>query len=447
MHSLITRVLVAAGLVLIVFLGLTVMALDLAFRSAGERAIHERLEIQALALISAAEVDATGVLHMPPELPEPRFSNPGSGLYARIVDRQGRQVWRSASAVGVSMGEPTSADPGTREFTRVTTDRGSEMFRFGLTVAWDLGDVGLDPVVFHFMVGETLEPYRAQLTRFRVNLFGWFGVLFAGLIIAQLFILRRTLHPLRELALEVAAIEAGREESVGGAYPRELQRLARNLNALIRNERAHLGRYRDTLTDLAHSIKTPLAVIKVALQEEPGERRDRTIADQVARINEIVGFQLQRAGKVGRTTFGRAIAVSPAVEELVTSLQKVYRDKDLVFERRVDAASRFRGDHGELLEILGNLLDNACKWARHTVRVGAAIDAQDLVLRVEDDGPGIPADRRGEVLARGIRADESVEGQGIGLAVVHDIVGRHGGRLELGESDLGGLSVTVRVPA
>ncbi len=382
MHSLITRVLVAAGLVLIVFLGLTVMALDLAFRSAGERAIRERLEIQALALISAAEVDTTGVLHMPPDLPEPRFSNPGSGLYASIVDRQGRRVWRSQSAVGVTLGEPSSAEPGTREFSRVDTDGGPEMFRFGLTVAWDLGDVGLDPVVFHFMVGETLEPFRAQVTRFRVNLFGWFGLLFAALIIAQLFILRRTLHPLRELALEVAAIEAGREASVSGAYPRELQRLARNLNALIRNERAHLGRYRDTLTDLAHSIKTPLAVIKIALQEAPGEQRDRTIADQVARINEIVGFQLQRAGKVGRATFGRAIAVSPAVEELVSS-------KGVPGQEQSNAAStsRFRGDHGELLEILGNLLDNACKWARHDIRVSATSEARELVLKVEDDGP------------------------------------------------------------
>lgn len=449
MHSLTTRVLVAAGVVLVVFLGLTIFALDAAFRNAAQRAIHDRLQVQVLALISAAEVDADGQLALPSDLPEPRLSNPGSGLYAQVLDHRGTPVWRSPSAVGVALPapDPATAAPGRSDFERTRTADDEEVFQYAFTVLWDAGGEGLlPPREYRFVVAETLAPFRAQLGRYRASLFWWFGLLFTALVAAQLVILRRMLQPLRTLAAEVGEVEAGGRDAIGDRYPHELQRLARNLNALIRNERGHLRRYRNTLGDLAHSLKTPLAVVRVALEERPSAERDETIAAQVARMDDIVSFQLQRALAAGAETFGLAVPVAPEVDGVVASLRKVYADRRLSFEVAVAPGTVFRGDRGALLEVLGNLLDNACKWGRTRVRITASNDAVGrIALVVEDDGSGIPVHARRAVLDRGIRGDESVAGQGIGLAVVSDIVSVRGGALELDDSPLRGLRVSLRL--
>ncbi|MCA1798929.1 MAG: two-component sensor histidine kinase [Xanthomonadaceae bacterium] len=449
MQSLVTRVLVAAGVVLVIFLGLTIAALDLAFQNAAQRAIHDRLQVQVLALISAADADPEGGLELPAKLAEPRLQNPGSGLYAQILDHRGDVVWRSPSAVGVSLpvSVPSEFRPGSQVFGPGQTADGEDLFQYGFTVLWDAGDDDLmPPREYHFAVAETLAPFRAQLSRYRTSLFWWFGLLFASLVAAQLVILRRMLLPLRTLAAEVGEIEAGTRAAIGDRYPRELQRLARNLNAMIRNERGHLSRYRNTLGDLAHSLKTPLAVVRCALDERPSAERDATIAAQVERMSDIISFQLQRALAAGTETFGRVIAVAPEIDGIIASLRKVYAERGLSFETEVAPGTVFRGDRGALLELLGNLLDNACKWGRASVRVAAANDASGrLVVTVEDDGPGIPADARAAVLDRGIRGDESVAGQGIGLAVVSDIVAARGGTLELGDSVLSGLRVSLRL--
>ena len=211
---------------------------------------------------------------------------------------------------------------------------------------------------------------------------------------------------------------------------------------MIRNERGNLARYRNTLADLAHSLKTPLAVIRFAIDTE-NPNRGEMIERQVERMNDIVRFQLQRALASGSETFGKPVPVAPVVDEVAASLAKVYTARGIAFEADVDAAAVFRGDRGELLEIVGNLLDNAFKWARTRVRVVAH---GDLVIEVEDDGPGIPAAQRAAVQTRGTRVDESVEGQGLGLAVVAETVTQRGGTLTLGDAALGGLRATVEYP-
>ncbi|MEX0900066.1 MAG: ATP-binding protein [Gammaproteobacteria bacterium] len=441
--SLVTRVLVAAAAVMLVFLGLTVLALDAAFRNTAERAIEERLQMQVRALISAAGQDVDGHLIMPQQLPEARYSNPGSGLFAQVLDGDGNPLWRSPSTAGVAMLIPDEYAAGDVLFTRVSLGDEAEAFQYGYTVLWHDGPGDASPQIYHFSVAESLESYRAQLARYRANLFGWFSVLFAGLIVAQLLILRRTLRPLRALATEVAAVERGAQAGVDGEYPQELQHLARNLNAVIRNERGNLARYRNTLADLAHSLKTPLAVIRFAL-DTTGSKRDETIETQVERMNDIVRFQLQRALASGSETFGKPVPVASVVDDIAASLAKVYAARDIAFEASVPGDSVFRGDRNELLEVLGNLLDNAYKWARSRVRVTVT---GDLEIVVDDDGPGIASDQRTAMQARGTRADESVEGQGIGLAVVAETVARRGGTLVLDESALGGLRVVVAYPA
>ena len=265
-------------------------------------------------------------------------------------------------------------------------------------------------------------------------------------------ILRWSLAPLRRAEQDLIAIERGESTELTGHYPRELQGLTENLNALLRNDRGRVERYRHTLGELAHSLKTPLAVLWGALDEKiPSEQLPGILQREVSRMTQIVDYQLQRAAASGRRALATPMAVGEAARQIVESLNKVYADKGVRCELRVPPGAQFHGPEGDLLEILGNLLDNAYKWCRQQVRVGAAPLASPAAGRqhagvsiwVEDDGPGIPSKDIQELLARRSRADEAVPGHGIGLRVVCDITALYDGSLRLGTSELGGARVEV----
>jgi len=253
---------------------------------------------------------------------------------------------------------------------------------------------------------------------------------------------------------DLRRIEGGEAERLEGQYPRELQGLTRNLNALIGSSRAHQQRYRDSLDDLAHSMKTPLAILRNAADEDSEADVFRALVqEQVRRMDVIVQHQLRRAAASGRGTLGQVVQVAPLVERLTRSLGKVYRDKVVRVELDLSAEARFFGDEADLWEVLGNLVDNAFKYGRRRVRVGAvALPAGQgpragLELRIEDDGPGIAPLGLDELMQRGRRLDEGVPGQGIGLSVAQEIVALYGGRIEANRSeDLGGACIWVRWP-
>jgi two-component system sensor histidine kinase PhoQ len=228
------------------------------------------------------------------------------------------------------------------------------------------------------------------------------------------------------------------------------------MNALLRSDRERLARYRNTLGNLAHSLKTPLAVIRslTSGSELQGLAAAKQLQEQVGRMDEIVGYQLKRAAMSGGSGLGSApIEVAGVLEALRTTLQKVYAEKGVAIELQVDPSSRYLGDQGDLMEIAGNLLDNACKWCRKQVRFaaspysppGARRDGVQFVI--EDDGPGIAPEKRELVLQRGARLDERVSGQGIGLSVVQELANLSGGDVLIAESSLGGAKITVRLPA
>ncbi|MDE2221292.1 MAG: hypothetical protein KGJ52_13040, partial [Gammaproteobacteria bacterium] len=238
---------------------------------------------------------------------------------------------------------------------------------------------------------------------------------------------------------------------LGEGFPRELAGVARSLNALLRSERARIARYRDTLGNLAHGLKTPLAVMRSALAGGPGQ--SATLDREIDRIAQIVDHQLQRAATSGGVTLGQqSVPVAPVVADLRTALRKVHSGKDLAIDTDVPADAGFAGDRGDVMELLGNLIDNACKWCRGIVRVSARLDParpveRRLVLVVEDDGPGIAPADRGRVLGRGVRADERASGHGLGLAMVADTVALYGGELFIGESaGLHGARIEVALP-
>lgn len=442
MLSLNARIALSAVLVLAVFIALTGYALDRAFRDASREARADRLLGQVFLLIAAAEVDSEGQLTMPEALNEARFSLPGSGLYGIISDANGGVVWRSPSAVSTEVPYFTQLGPGKQQFGRLEDSSGQPYFAQSLGVSWDTNG---EPQRFTFNVTEDLSAFQDQLRSYRGSLWGWLGAMALLLLIVQAAVLRWGLTPLRRVAGEIAAIESGGKERVEGEYPSEIMRLTDNLNALLHHERAQQKRYRDALADLAHSLKTPLSVIRGALAGRP-DHGSRRVEEEVSRMNRIVEYQLQRAATAGRSQFAAPVAVAPIAARVVDSLNKVYFDKSVDASVSVGDAVSFRGDEGDLTELLGNLLDNAYKWCRRAIRMTAAHNASSVLIAIEDDGPGIEDSATARVLARGVRADEKTPGHGIGLAIVRDIVDAYGGTVEIGRSELGGAAVRVTLP-
>jgi len=443
MRSLTARVTVGAGLVLAVFVALSAFALERAFRDSARSSREERLLAQVYLLMAAAEVDAQGQLTLGNAPSDPKLEVPGSGLYAVISDGQGHALWRSHSALNVELPQISPLPAGSHAFDEAAGS-GDGFFVQSFGVSWATAG-GSYP--FTFGVAEDLHPYHEQLNIYRRSLWGWLGAMALLLLVAQLLILRWGLSPLRQVADELTRLEQGQQQNIAGNYPTEVRRLTDNLNTLLTHERARQKRYRDALADLAHSLKTPLALVRGALSmAKPEPELGRALEEQVERMDRIVGYHLQRAAASGRSGLAAPLPLRPAVERTLKALAKVHAEQQIETEIVIDPAIRFRGDEGDLMELLGNVLDNACKWCRGRVRICASVSGGELALSVEDDGPGISEANAQRVLERGNRADQSVPGHGIGLAVTRDIVDAYGGRIVIARSALGGAGVTLRLP-
>jgi two-component system sensor histidine kinase PhoQ len=433
-----------AALVLLVFVALSSLALDQAFHASARSAREERLLGQLYLLMAAADLEDGG-LTLPRDLAEARFSLPASGLYAQVSDAEGEPVWRSASALGQDVPFDTRLGPGARRFREARDADDRPYFVEGFGVTWSIGPV---PRGYTFSVAEDLDAYREELAGFRTHLFGWLGALAVLLLTALLLALRWGLSPLRRVADEVAAVEAGRQERLRGEYPLELRSLTDNLNALLAHEAARQARLGNALADLAHSLKTPLAVMRGALgdsQGPPGKSQlpAGVLAEQIRRMDEIVAYQLERARGRPAAALVPPVPLAPAVDRVLAALTKLSGERAVGTELDLEPGLAFRGAEGDLLEIIGNLLDNAFKWCRTRVWVGARREAGFLVLCVEDDGPGIPAEQARGLGERGARADLSAPGHGIGLAVVREICQAYGGDLVIAASPQGGALVRV----
>jgi two-component system sensor histidine kinase PhoQ len=449
MHSLSARLLLSLSLLLLVFFGVTVAALTFVFSDLSQRSLRDLLDVQVLALISASDVDATGRITAPADLLDTRYATPGSGLYAEIRDSHANVRWRSPSALGTGLNFGAPVGQGERRYRVLRLATGGEVVALSAGYRWEIAPHVAEN--FEFSVATSLEPSRAQLARFRGQLLAWFGALATLLVISLALLLRRVLEPLRRVAEEIRAVDAGERSELSADYPSELSGVTQGLNALLRSERLRVERYRNTLGNLAHSLKTPLAVMRSVLGEgPPAAGISRTLDEQIERIDSIVQYQLKRSASFGSATLGQAgVTVLPVLSDLRTSLLRVYREKDLVIRIECAPAVEFIGDRGDLLELLGNLLDNACKYCRGIVQVKAGmtdVAASRITLLVEDDGKGVPAEARERILVRGVRVDESASGQGLGLSIARDIVAQYGGELRVAESALGGARFELTLP-
>jgi two-component system sensor histidine kinase PhoQ len=441
----------AASLVLIFFLGLTGWLVDRAFRESAETSIKERLQVHISAVIAASDLRDDGTMEIRHALLEPRFDLPGSGLYARVVRiGEGGWGWSSKSALGLDIPYLVGLHSGEQRFQIIHGVLGSDLIAYHFVASYELG--GRD-ATFIFSVAESLERFYAQVGGFRRTLWGWLGGVTVALLVVQGFILKWGLSPLRRVADDLTAIEKGETTHLEGRYPRELQGLTGNLNALIRSEREHLNRYRHTLSDLAHSLKTPLAVLQGELEKRGHDATlQSTAGEQVSRMRQIIDYQLQKAAASGRTTLSAPVSIVETAQRILGTMNKVYADKNVAVKLEVDTGLVYSGDKDDLLELMGNLIENAFKWCRTQVVVSGrkirSANNNEAVMEIciEDDGPGIPADMIRSVLQRGIRADERTSGHGIGLAIVREIVHLYEGRLDIGKSALGGAKMTVTLP-
>ncbi len=437
MRSLTGRLILGSALLLPLFLGASSIYLAGAHRLSLEAAEAQRLQLQVLTLLAQAEYD--GTISLPERLIEARYNQPGSGLYARVSDAGGNTLWLSPSAVALPDADLAPERPGLRPGNH-RFSRHNDLYTFSWQVVWDTPGDGEVPLLFTVM--ESTAPLDADIAVYRRSLALWLGGSAILLLACQGMILAWGLRPLRRLATEVAAIESGDAEHLGDDYPLELRPVTENLNALLLAEQRRRERARNTLADLAHSLKTPLAILRGANPGEPDY--NALVREQTDRMEQIVAYQLQRASGGGQHLL-QLIAVAPVLERLCASLRKVYADRHLDIGIHCDPQCLFRGDERDLMEILGNLLDNACKFARHRVRVSSEGSAPGpLQLSVEDDGPGIPQSSRSAILQRGARLDEQRPGQGLGLAVAADIIESYGGGIEIGDAASGGARIVVR---
>jgi two-component system, OmpR family, sensor histidine kinase PhoQ len=445
-HSLSRRLLISVSVPLALFFGVMIFVLDTNFRALSDRTLHELLDSQMVALVAAAEPMSGGGYAPPEHDLDPRLARPRSGLFAEI--RSIKHQWRSPSTAGTAINFGPLLSQGDRSYSyaELGHDRVAIESR-GL----QFEDDAQNTRSLTFSVAVSLTPYEDQLWRFRQKMLGSFTGLMLLLLLTLAALLRWVLEPVRRLEREIHEVEEGRSEILGDGYPRELSGVARNLNTLLVGERKRVARYRDTLGNLAHGLKTPLAVMQTSLSNE-SSASVATFGAEIDRMKDIIAHQLKRAAASGGALLGQApVDVTQVTVELRAALLKVYARKDLSIELAVERESQFVGDRGDFTELLGNLVDNACKWCRSHVRVTVAIDSQAqsrerLQLVVEDDGPGISEEDRARVLQRGVRTDESVPGHGLGLAMVHDTVDLYGGSLSIDASPLGGARFSLRLP-
>ena len=277
------------------------------------------------------------------------------------------------------------------------------------------------------------------------------GIFAGAFVVGGLFLVQRAVAPFRSLRASLSSVREGRSQRIEGDYPAEVQPLVNDLNALLEDRERAVARAFATAGDLAHGLKTPLAVLaQEAEQADAAGHHDlaTTLRQLVERMQRQVDYHLARARATAsaRAAPGLRCSVLPSVEGLVRTMRRLHAGRELRIDTDVSPAHEIRGRKEDLDEMLGNLLDNACKWARSRVAISSSIDHSRLFISVDDDGPGLDPSLRAQVLQRGVRADQQVQGSGLGLAIVSDLAELYGGSVTLETSPLGGTRARLQLP-
>ncbi len=441
MNSLYLRLNLASISVLFIFLGMTGAVLDFAFVKNAKLTLREQMLSQLFPLISAATTDEGGRLTMPlpAHLPEAEFALPDSGRYA-FIRKDHDLIWRSPSLAKRLVPNMPGLKVGEKYWREVALPDGNSYAVLGLGYQ---RMVVKGVVIFDFFLLSDLKPLIGQINDYRLHLWGGLVLTALFLFSVQILVSRWALNPLKSVGKALNAIETGVNTRIEGNYPREVQRLTDNINTLLTQERERQTRYRNALDNLAHSLKTPLAVLLAAVDET--DHLPKVVQEQASRMRLTLERQLQRAGNASALAMIPSINLSQLVARISASLRKVYGQKSINIINCVPDELSIHCDEADIMEILGNLLDNAFKWCNSRIEIHASGSANHFSINIQDDGPGIGFDQISHVLKRGFRADESVPGTGIGLSLVADLVEAYQGRLRIEHSRLGGAAVFIEL--
>jgi signal transduction histidine kinase len=307
---------------------------------------------------------------------------------------------------------------------------------------------------YSFLVAGNFDELKGEIDAFRRTLFVVLGLLGIGLMVAVLLQVNYGLLPLKRLRAGVTAIREGRAEKLEGEFPAEIRPVADELNLLIKSNADIIERARTQVGNLAHALKTPLSVLTNEAHVHKGPFASKVV-EQTNVMRDHVSLYLDRARRAARAQgLGAVTEIKPILEGIARTTERIHRDKGVSVKVKCKGAYKFRGEKQDFEEMMGNLIDNACKWAAKRVVVKASLGGTAahqgrtwLTLLVDDDGPGLPAERRADALKRGQRLDETKPGSGLGLSIVKETAQMYGGSIELDDAELGGLRVRLILPA
>lgn len=444
-NSLAFRLVAGAGLWIAIALAAGGFALSGIFEDLAERSFDARLEVYLESLIAVSRTGNAGRIELARGLGEPRFTRPYSGWYWEISGAQGA-VLRSRSLWDMTLDAMKSdAQPDKTGSAKIHVSEGPDGRQ--LRVAERIVTLPSYPHRLDYIVAAEPSEITLEVRRFNTVLIWALASLGGGLILAVLIQVRFGLIPLRRMRAALAAIRDGKSERLQGSFPAEVQPLAEELNELLDHNAEIVERARTHVGNLAHALKTPLAVLG-----NEAARGSGALAESVARQTAVMRRQVDhyltraRAAATGKVV-GVRTPVLPVLEDLKRTLERIHVERRIAIGLAGDLDAAFRGERQDLEEMLGNLMDNGCKWARSRVAVSVARRGDRIAIEVEDDGPGLSAEERQQLFQRGKRLDEAVPGSGLGLVIVRDIAELYGGNVKVDKAALGGLRVTLTLPA
>src|SRR5579863_285251 len=452
--SLATRLFLSATAWVVVILLITGVILSSVYRDATERAFDRRLNLYLRTLVAEVATPDEPPDRQFQSLGEPLFELPLSGWYWQIIrtdsdkdeGRASRSLWdkklpkledqgAELSAAGIRLGYVEGPEGQTLRMVERPVDLGADG-KFLVGVAGDASEIFDETRNFDYYLG------------------GTFIALSIVLVLTTIFQVRFGLAPLKRISEAIADIRSGRAEQLEGDFPVEIAPLARETNALIDANREIVERARTHVGNLAHALKTPLSVIVNEAVARGNDPLAHKVLEQTDIMRDQVARQLERARLAARSAVvGTSIEVPPVVTALARTMEKLYRERDIAIDVDVPAHARFRGEQQDLEEMVGNLVDNGCKWAQSRVAIEVMADqppadgAKSRVrIIVDDDGPGLSPAEREQVALRGQRLDETKPGSGLGLSIVVELAGLYGGVLTLGTAPIGGLRAELALP-
>ena len=440
--SLKRRLTLVSAVVILMAFYVIYMVTKTAYVNASKVRIQESLSAQIYALMAVAE-DRDAQLIVPEVLRNDRLNHLNSGLVAYVLDVDGDLIWRSRSSDTFAVLPDISLGYSLNRLTESYLDERA-MFWLGDKIIWE-HENGMEGE-YLFLIGEKQSIMNIQVREYKKIIATWLWVTTFILIIVLVFALNFSLRPLKHAQKQIELVSCGDAEKVNGVFPVELAPLTTSINRLLESEALQKTRYRDSLGNLAHSLKTPLAVIKSELQNQEESQFKEQLIKQVERIDDIVRYQLSRAVLTPGKTLIRKWPIATEMTKIVDALNKIHAVKNIKVKASLTPDCFFPGDRGDFLELLGNLADNACKWASSKVEIGASHENGHLLLWVDDDGPGIPKEKRELILSRGKRLDQLAEGQGLGLYIVMDIIINYRASMTIEDSHLGGSLFKLRIP-